>query len=66
MSRKLTSEEVQLIKTCVKENRSLTFIMAKTKLKRISILNAMKKHMNISVGQAKFLGTSEFKNNIFL
>lgn len=59
-SRRISKEEISIIKDCVTENKSITLIMCKTGLPRVTILNALRKHLGLKAKEINSLGTSSF------
>ena len=55
-SPRITKEELDILKQCIDENKSVTIMMVKVKRSRSSILTALRKHFGLSRKQADALG----------
>lgn len=55
-SPRITQEELDILKQCIDENKSITIMMLKVKRSRSSILNALRKYFGLSRKQADALG----------
>ena len=55
-TKRITKEELEILKNCVDENKSITIMMVKTNLTRQTILNSLRKHFGISRKDAENLG----------
>ena len=61
MPKQLSQSELNSLKECVKSNKSMTAMMAKTRLPKNSITYALKKYVGLSSQDISKLGTSDFK-----
>ena len=56
-SPRITDEEIEILKQCIDENKSITIMMLRTKRSRKTILNALRRHFGLSRKEADAIGT---------
>lgn len=61
MPERIKKEDIEMLKKCVAENKSVTIMICKTGLSRVSIINALRKHCGVKSKDIKNLGTPYFK-----
>lgn len=61
MNPRITDEHLEIIKQCVKENKSVTIMICKTGMPKVTIENALKRHCGLKAKQIRNLGTQFFK-----
>lgn len=57
MRERIKQEQLDELKKCVEENKSLTIMMLKTGLPQKSIIDALRKHFGVTRKEAVKLGT---------
>ena len=57
MRERIKPEQIDELKKCVEENKSLTIMMLKTGLPQKSIINALRKYLGVTGKEAAKLGT---------
>lgn len=57
---RITKEQLEILEQCLKENKSVTIMICKTGMPKVSIENALKRHYGLKAKEIRNLGTPYF------